>query len=120
KWRRSRHARTGSTTQRQRRSVRSPEGDVADGVRLQKFLSQAGVASRRAAEQLMVDGRVRVNGESATELGMRVDPERDVVEVDGRRVRPARPVWIALHKPRGYVTTRSDPEGRPTVYTLLP
>jgi pseudouridine synthase len=93
---------------------------VADAVRLQKFLSQAGVASRRAAEQLMVDGRVRVNGEPATELGMRVDPKRDVVEVDGRRVRPARPVWIALHKPRGYVTTRRDPEGRPTVYTLLP
>lgn len=89
-------------------------------VRLQKFLSQAGVASRRAAEQLMVSGRVRVNGRPATEPGIKVDPERDVIEVDGRRVRPAAPLWIALHKPRGYVTTRSDPHGRSTVYELLP
>lgn len=89
-------------------------------VRLQKFLSQAGVASRRAAETLMQEGRVRVNGAPATELGVKVDPERDVVEVDGRRIEPATPVWIALHKPRGYVTTRHDPEGRSTVYALLP
>ena len=93
---------------------------MAAAVRLQKFLSQAGVASRRAAETLMQQGRVRVNGAPATELGVKVDPERDVVEVDGRRIDPATPVWIALHKPRGYVTTRSDPEGRSTVYALLP
>ena len=93
---------------------------MAAAVRLQKFLSQAGVASRRAAETLMLQGRVRVNGAPATELGVKVDPERDVVEVDGRRIEPAAPVWIALHKPRGYVTTRSDPEGRSTVYALLP
>ncbi len=92
---------------------------MSDAVRLQKYLSQAGVASRRAAETLMRDGRVRVNGKPATELGTKVDPARDVVEVDGRRVRPAQPVWIALHKPRGYVTTRKDPQGRPTVYALL-
>ncbi|MGH7444268.1 MAG: pseudouridine synthase, partial [Longimicrobiales bacterium] len=89
-------------------------------VRLQKYLSQAGVASRRAAETLMRDGRVRVNGQPATEPGTKVDPATDVVEVDGRRVKPAAPLWIALHKPRGYVTTRRDPQGRPTVYTLLP
>ena len=93
---------------------------MAAAVRLQKFLSQAGVASRRAAETLMQQGRVSVNGAPATELGVKVDPERDVVEVDGRRIEPATPVWIALHKPRGYVTTRSDPEGRSTVYALLP
>ena len=93
---------------------------MAAAVRLQKFLSQAGVASRRAAETLMQQGRVRVNGAPATELGVKVDPERDIVEVDGRRIDPAKPVWIALHKPRGYVTTRSDPEGRSTVYALLP
>ncbi len=93
-------------------------GDAS--VRLQKFLSQAGIASRRAAEQLMQSGRVRVNGKPATEPGIKVDPARDVVEVDGRRVRPATPVWVALHKPRGYVTTRSDPQGRSTVYELLP
>jgi 23S rRNA pseudouridine2605 synthase len=93
---------------------------MAATVRLQKFLSQAGVASRRAAETLMQQGRVRVNGQPATEPGVKVDPVSDVVEVDGRRVRAAVQVWIALHKPRGYVTTRSDPERRPTVYTLLP
>ena len=93
---------------------------MAAAVRLQKFLSQAGVASRRGAETLMQQGRVRVNGAPATELGVKVDPERDIVEVDGRRIEPAAPVWIALHKPRGYVTTRSDPEGRSTVYALLP
>ena len=89
-------------------------------MRLQKYLSRAGVASRRAAEALIVSGRVRVNGQVVTELGVKVDPERDEVAVDGRRVRLARPVWIALHKPTGYVSTRKDPEGRPTIYDLLP
>ena len=93
---------------------------MGEAVRLQKFLSQAGVASRRAAETLMQQGRVRINGKPATELGVKVDPDKDVVDVDGRRIRPAVQLWIALHKPRGYVTTRSDPEQRPTVYTLLP
>jgi 23S rRNA pseudouridine2605 synthase len=65
-------------------------------------------------------GRVRVNGQRVTELGVRVDPEVDRVEVDGKRVEPARPIWIVLHKPKGYVTTRRDPQGRPTVYDLLP
>ena len=89
-------------------------------MRLQKFLSRAGVASRRAAEGLMVEGRVRVNDAVVTELGTRVDPARDVVHVDGRRVDIAPASWIALHKPRGYVSTRSDPRERPTVYDLLP
>src|SRR5690606_11000153 len=75
---------------------------------------------RRAAEQLMQSGRVRGNGRTATEPGTRVDPASDVVEVDGRRIRPAASIWIALHKPRGYVTTRKDPQGRSTVYELLP
>ncbi len=88
--------------------------------RLQKFLSQAGVASRRKAEELIVAGRVRVNGAPATELGQKVDPTRAVVEVDGRRVRVAETHWLAVHKPRGYVTTRRDPEGRPTIYELVP
>lgn len=68
----------------------------------------------------MVQGRVRVNGEVVTTLGARVDPERDVVEVDGRPVERDPPRWIALHKPAGTLTTRSDPGGRPTVYGLLP
>lgn len=89
-------------------------------MRLQKFLSRAGVASRRAAESLILEGRVRVNDEVVTELGTRVDPDSDRVSVDGRRVVLARPVWLALHKPRGYVSTRSDPQGRKTIYDLVP
>ena len=68
----------------------------------------------------MAEGRVRVNGEVAREMGVTVDPERDVVEVDGRRVSLTAPVWLALHKPPGYITTRSDPGGRATIYDLLP
>ncbi|HKK94515.1 MAG TPA: S4 domain-containing protein, partial [Longimicrobiales bacterium] len=85
-------------------------------MRVQKFLSRAGAASRREAERMMVDGRVTVNGEPATELGLRVDPERDVVELDGKRVTLPPPTWIAYHKPAGVVTTRDDPQGRRTVY----
>jgi pseudouridine synthase len=88
--------------------------------RLQKILSRAGVASRRAAEKLMLDGRVTVNGTAATELGTKADPAADDIRVDGRRItRPERHRYILLNKPRGYVTTRSDPERRPTVIDLL-
>ncbi|HEX6938297.1 MAG TPA: pseudouridine synthase [Longimicrobiales bacterium] len=89
-------------------------------MRLQKFLSRAGVASRRAAEAMIREGRVRVNGRIVTELGTRVDVGADRVSVDGRPVELAEPTWIALHKPRGYVSTRSDPQGRPTIYDLIP
>ena len=68
----------------------------------------------------MAEGRVRVNGEVAREMGVTVDPEHDVVEVDGRRVSITAPVWLALHKPPGYITTRNDPGGRATIYDLLP
>lgn len=93
---------------------------MADAIRLQKYLSQAGVASRRQAEALIVGGRIRVNGTVVTELGSKVDPSRDRVELDGRRVAVANTEWLAVHKPRGYVTTRHDPQGRPTLYDLLP
>ncbi len=88
-------------------------------IRLQKFLSRAGVASRRTSEGLILQGRVRVNGERVTELGTKVDPAVDRVEVDGEVVRrePAR--WVLLHKPRGVVSTLRDPQRRPTVYSLL-
>lgn len=89
-------------------------------MRLQRALARAGVASRRRAELLIRAGRVRVNGQPA-ELGMRVDPDHDVITVGRRRVRrPQPPVWIALHKPVGYVVTRHDPRGRPTVFQLVP
>jgi 23S rRNA pseudouridine2605 synthase len=88
-------------------------------IRLQKILSSAGIASRRAAEKLIVEARVSVNGETVTELGTRADPETDDIRVDGRRIPRPRRRYIALHKPRGYVTTRSDPEHRPTVLDLL-
>jgi 23S rRNA pseudouridine2605 synthase len=88
-------------------------------VRLQKYLSRAGVASRRAAERMIRDGRVRVNADVVREMGVRVETE-DRVYVDGREVSPEAPVWVILNKPPGYVTTRDDPRGRPTVYDLLP
>lgn len=88
-------------------------------VRLQKILSAAGVASRRAAEKLIVEGRVSVNGETITELGTRADPDGDDIRVDGRRIGRPKRRYIALHKPRGYVTTRADPQHRPTVLDLL-
>ncbi|MBZ5557229.1 MAG: rRNA pseudouridine synthase [Acidobacteriia bacterium] len=88
--------------------------------RLQKILSQAGIASRRASEQLMLEGRVTVNGATVRELGTKADPARDDIRVDGRRVKVVeRHRYILLNKPRHYMTTRSDPERRPTVIDLL-
>lgn len=88
--------------------------------RLQKILSQAGVASRRQAEKIMVEGRVTVNGVTITELGSKADLERDHIKVDGRLIHaPKRQVYIALNKPINTVTTLHDPEGRPTVMELL-
>ena len=88
--------------------------------RLQKILSQAGIASRRASEQLMLDGRVSVNGATVRELGTKADAAHDDIRVDGRRVKVVEQHrYLLLNKPRGYVTTRSDPEKRPTVIDLL-
>jgi 23S rRNA pseudouridine2605 synthase len=88
--------------------------------RLQKILSQAGIASRRKAEELIQAGRVTVNGATITELGSKADLERDHIKVDSKLLRaPKRHTYIALNKPKGCVTTMSDPEGRPTVMHLL-
>jgi len=89
-------------------------------IRLQKIISAAGVASRRAAEKLIEEGRVQVNGATVTELGTKADPDTDDIRVDERRIKqPQRHRYLLLNKPRGYVTTRSDPEHRPTVLDLL-
>ena len=89
-------------------------------MRLQKFLARAGVASRRHAEELIAAGRVTVNGARVTEMGVKVDPAADMVAVDGAPVAlPEENATFLLHKPAGYVTTMSDPQGRPTVAALM-
>lgn len=88
--------------------------------RLQKILAHAGVASRRAAEGMIVEGRVRVNGAVVTELGTKVDPERDHIKVDGKLLKaPERHIYLALHKPKNCVTTVTDPQGRETVMKFV-
>ena len=88
--------------------------------RLQKILSQAGVASRRAAEKLIAEGRVSVNGQTVREMGTKADLATDDIRVDGRRIKSAEKLrYILLYKPAGYVTTRSDPQRRRTVIDLL-
>lgn len=88
--------------------------------RLQKIISAAGITSRRHAETLIAQGRVSVNGRTVTELGSKADAAADDIRVDGRRVRqPARRRYLLLNKPRGYITSRSDPQRRPTVMDLL-
>jgi pseudouridine synthase len=89
-------------------------------VRLQKFLAEAGVASRRAGEQMMLAGRVAVNGQTAQELGVKIDPDHDRVTVDGKPIRAKRKLYLALNKPRGLVCSRKDEYNRPTVFELLP
>ncbi len=88
-------------------------------MRLQRALARAGVTSRRRAEDLIRAGKVKVNGKVAS-IGATVDPERDVIVIRGNRIRQAAVTWIALHKPVGYVVSRRDPRGRPTVFELLP
>lgn len=89
-------------------------------MRLQKYLALCGVASRRAAEEMIAAGRVRVNGKKITRMGVLVDPAADMVEVDNRPVRPAQKYeYILLYKPEGCVTTMKDPYGRPTVKDLV-
>src|SRR3989440_3619159 len=96
-----------------------PDGSPGKPLRLQRALARAGVTSRRKAEDLIRAGRVRVDGAVAT-VGMSVDPGRQRVTVDGRAVRAGPITWLALNKPLGHVVSRGDPEGRRTVYDLLP
>ena len=94
---------------------------MTEPMRIHRALARAGVASRRHVELLIAEGRVLVNG-LAARIGQSVDPSKDRVQVDGRDValEPARPKWFVLHKPSGVMTTRRDPEGRKTVFDLVP
>jgi 23S rRNA pseudouridine2605 synthase len=113
-----------SASRDRRETGRFPEADVGERsvpLRLQKLLARAGAASRRGSEDLMSAGRVAVNGVVVTELGSKVDPACDRVTVDGIEVRLSdAPVYLALNKPPGVVTTMSDPQGRPTVASFVP
>lgn len=112
------------------RRTRKPDGDEGSrrrggqgadpGERLHKVLSRAGLTSRRAAEDLVRAGRVRVNGVVVSTLGCRVRPGLDRIQVDGAELRENRRLYVLLHKPRGVVSTVKDPQGRPTVLQLLP
>ncbi len=94
--------------------------EQALSIRLQKILSRAGIASRRQAEVMIREGQVTVNGKTIRELGVKADPLKDRVEVDGVRIRPVRkPVTLLLNKPRGYLCSLSDPEKRPLVIDLV-
>lgn len=94
---------------------------MTEPMRLQKYLAACGIASRRAAEELIADGRVTVNGEVIKTAGVKITPGKDRVSLDGKPVETAeKPVYIMLNKPRGYVTTVRDEQGRKTVMELLP
>lgn len=99
-----------------------PPTTPSEPERLQRYLARAGVASRRAVERLITEGRVSVNGVVVTEMGTKVAAGVDVVDVDGRRIvaREGTRVYYALNKPAGYLTTLADPQGRPTIVDLMP
>ena len=88
--------------------------------RIQKIIAHAGICSRRKAEEYIAQGRVKVDGKAITQPGLKVDPEQVVITVDGKPLQEEKKIYILLHKPRGYVTTMSDPQGRPIVTDLLP
>ena len=89
-------------------------------VRLQKFLADAGIASRRASEQIIVEGRVSINGKVVQALGTKIDPGHDNVSVDGRAIKAKRKLYLAVNKPPGLICSSNDPESRKTVHTLFP
>jgi 23S rRNA pseudouridine2605 synthase len=89
-------------------------------VRLQKFLADAGIASRRGGEAIITEGRVSVNGKTVTELGSKIDPDLDKVSVDGRPIKAKRKLYLAVHKPPRLICSKSDPAERGTVHDLLP
>jgi 23S rRNA pseudouridine2605 synthase len=118
--RKSGGARRGPSTPRDPFTTKV-DAEAAGPMRVQRALARAGVASRREADRLVAEGRVFVNGAIAL-TGQVVDPARDTITLDGKRVHAARETttWIVLHKPSGVMTTRTDPQGRPTVFDLVP
>lgn len=93
---------------------------MSEAIRLQKIIAQAGIVSRRKAEELILEGRVQINGQTVTELGTKADPEKDHIRVDGKLLHGAQQQrYLMLNKPKGFVTTVSDPEGRPTVMKFV-
>jgi 23S rRNA pseudouridine2605 synthase/16S rRNA pseudouridine516 synthase len=88
--------------------------------RLQKVMAEAGVASRRKCEELIRDGKVKVNGKVVTEMGFKVEPSTALIEVEGKTLLPEKKIYLLLNKPKGYVTTLNDPQKRPTVLDLIP
>ena len=92
--------------------------------RLQKLIATAGITSRRHAEELITAGQVNVNGKTITELGTKADPEKDHIKVKGRLINPLlqrnENIYVLLNKPKGYLTSMADPEGRPLVIDLIP
>lgn len=87
--------------------------------RLQKIIAQAGIASRRKSEELILSGKVEINGEVVTELGTKADPDEDIITVNGRPIRSEKKVYLMLNKPKGVITSASDPEGRKIVSDYL-
>ena len=115
--------RTSGPSRRDTPPATSAPGSLLEGIgtqRLQKLLAHAGIGSRRGCEELILQGRVTVDGQVVRELGTRVDPRRSVVAVDAQKIHVERPVYFAVNKPKGYVSTNQDPSGRPRVVDLLP
>ena len=115
-------ARPAPPKRRRGGAAAKPEAPRDGAIRLQKIVSSAGITSRRKAEDLILAGRIAVNGKVVTELGVRADPVRDVVTLDGERLRQNTEdlVYLMMHKPRGTLCSASDAEGRDSVYRLLP
>ncbi len=110
----------GQATSGPRRDDGPRPGELAGPERLQKILAHAGIGSRRACEELILQGRVTVGGQVVRELGTKVDPAQNPVALDGQKIQLERPVYFAVYKPKGYVSTTNDPAGRPRVLDLLP
>ena len=112
---------TGDAAEQRRVSFFIPRSEFrVYMVRLQKFLAEAGLASRRASEKIILDGQVAVNGKLVRELGTKIDPDHDRVEVDGRRIKSKRKIYVALHKPRKFLCARDESSPRRLVGDLLP